>query len=374
MPPRTTLKHTLLLAVVLVALAALPSTAVANEQIPTPADLSDTSDALQTTETSLVSLDPTSGTTDIDGDGLSGIAEVRLGTNPSESDTDGDGVSDGVERNRGTDPLSADSDGDGLGDATELAGSTDPTAADSDGDGLSDGEENEQGTVPTLPDTDGDGLTDSAEVNRINSNPLVTDSDGDFLSDQSELNLGGNPNDWLSPITVPGTLAGFLFGVVLSVSISNRRIGFVRIIDELVAVRSLLGGVWENRANRSGPATEDVSEVADNNLSDPKPETIYSDEARVEQLLERNEGRMNQSSIVSKTDWSKSKVSRLLSTMADNGSVIKITIGRENLICLPGEEPSIVRTALNSGEHEQEPIPKHPPSEPTPFGSSTNTE
>lgn len=66
--------------------------------------------------------------------------------------------------------------------------------------------------------------------------------------------------------------------------------------------------------------------------------SLLSDEERVERLLEREGGRMRQADIVSETGWSDAKVSQLLSTMADEGRVEKLRLGRENLISLPEEE------------------------------------
>ncbi|KAB1197436.1 MULTISPECIES: hypothetical protein [Haloferax] len=65
---------------------------------------------------------------------------------------------------------------------------------------------------------------------------------------------------------------------------------------------------------------------------------LLSDEERVELLLERSGGRMKQANIVKETGWSDAKVSQLLSSMADNGRVEKLRLGRENLISLPTEE------------------------------------
>ena len=57
---------------------------------------------------------------DSDGDGLSDVVEVGLGTDPFDPDTDGDGADDGYELISGTDPLDAlsfpDADGDGTTD------------------------------------------------------------------------------------------------------------------------------------------------------------------------------------------------------------------------------------------------------------------
>ncbi|MFA1612123.1 helix-turn-helix transcriptional regulator [Halobellus rubicundus] len=66
--------------------------------------------------------------------------------------------------------------------------------------------------------------------------------------------------------------------------------------------------------------------------------SLLSDEERVERLLEQNGGRMKQATIVDETGWSDAKVSQLLSTMADEGRVDKLRLGRENLISLPDDE------------------------------------
>ncbi|MDR5674451.1 hypothetical protein RH858_15095 [Halalkaliarchaeum sp. AArc-GB] len=63
--------------------------------------------------------------------------------------------------------------------------------------------------------------------------------------------------------------------------------------------------------------------------------SLLSDEERVERLLEQRSGRMRQAAIVEETGWSDAKVSQLLSTMAEDGRVEKLRLGRENLISLP---------------------------------------
>jgi arylsulfatase A-like enzyme len=64
--------------------------------------------------------------TDSDGDGLTDVEELALGTNPLVADTDLDGLDDGEEQSLGTNPLVADSDGGGVNDGAEVAAGTDP--------------------------------------------------------------------------------------------------------------------------------------------------------------------------------------------------------------------------------------------------------
>jgi hypothetical protein len=77
------------------------------------------------------------------------------------------------------------------------------------------------------------------------------------------------------------------------------------------------------------------------------PEELLSDEDRVLSLLEENEGRMRQVAIVEETDWSKSKVSMLLSDMEDDGAISKLRVGRENIISLAGEEPEATKSPFD---------------------------
>lgn len=73
-----------------------------------------------------------------------------------------------------------------------------------------------------------------------------------------------------------------------------------------------------------------------------------TDEETVLQLLVSNGGRMKQSRIVENTDWSKAKVSRLLSSMEEREEITKLTHGRENLIFLGTvDEPNVSGSPLD---------------------------
>jgi hypothetical protein len=296
---------------------------------------------------------------DTDGDGLSDGAEVNeYDSDPTEVDTDGDGLSDGAEVNEyGTDPTEADTDGDGLTDREEVTEyGTDPTEADTDGDGLSDGAEvNEYGTDPTEADTDGDGLSDGAEVNEYDSDPTEVDTDGDGLTDREEVTeYGTDPTE----VDTDGDLLGDALEVSLDTGPTSglttpvALIGLaVVLIGAFVAVRgraalALRGGDGTgtsgddpgDAAQTTGGGDGDTvaADAAGTALADSLPLT---DEDRVKRLLRENGGRLQQGEFVERTEWSKSKVSRLLSRMEEDGDVEKITIGRENLVVLADGEP-----------------------------------
>jgi len=85
--------------------------------------------------------------------------------------------------------------------------------------------------------------------------------------------------------------------------------------------------------------------------SDIGQDQLLSDEDRVLKLLEENGGRMRQVTIVEETEWSKSKVSMLLSDMEEEGDISKLRVGRENIISLAGEEPEAAGSPFeNEGE------------------------
>lgn len=70
---------------------------------------------------------------------------------------------------------------------------------------------------------------------------------------------------------------------------------------------------------------------------------IRTDQERVLQLLETHSGITWQSHVVSETEWSKSKVSRVLSEMEANGTIRRYRIKRQKVVCLPGAEPDCLK-------------------------------
>ncbi len=295
--------------------------------------------------------DPT--VADTDDDGLVDGREAELGADPTVADTDGDGLDDAREVELGTDPDATDTDGDGLADAREVELGTDPTATDTDGDGLDDGRELELGADPTVADTDGDGLDDGDEV-AAGTDPTTADTDGDFLSDGTEADLGFDPTNTYTPGLYGSGVVGFLLGIAVAVSATD--------VGPLAWLRSSAertpepASAAEEPADDPAPAEPVRAEPGDDGEPDDgrgstardvferHQDALVTDAERTVRMLEAEGGQLKQSEIVDATSWSKAKVSRLLSRMADDDDVVKVSIGRENLICLPEQTPESART------------------------------
>lgn len=85
-----------------------------------------------------------------------------------------------------------------------------------------------------------------------------------------------------------------------------------------------------------GPRAPGFVDASD--LDDP----MLTDKERIRRLIATEGGRMRQRMLVERTGWSKSRVSRLLSVMVDDGTLVKLQVGRENLVCLEDTLPDIV--------------------------------
>jgi len=112
----------------------------------------------------------------------------------------------------------------------------------------------------------------------------------------------------------------------------------------VLALGAVAAAAWRSGAagavlgnDDDGTATASETDSASGTAVE-EPE-LLNDDDRVIKLLEENGGRMKQVDIVETTEWSKSKVSMLLSDMEENGDISKLRVGRENIISLAGEEP-----------------------------------
>ena len=101
----------------------------------------------------------------------------------------------------------------------------------------------------------------------------------------------------------------------------------------LVAVLGLL--LWRRTRPRDGTGTTaGTGSASGPGDPDPEPAELLSDGERVVRLLENEGGRMRQSAVTDRLDWSASKTSRTVSSLADDGEVEKLRIGRENVVSL----------------------------------------
>ena len=90
-----------------------------------------------------------------------------------------------------------------------------------------------------------------------------------------------------------------------------------------------------------GEGVTPTAQSSSNREPDDEPPPIRTDEEYVVQLLIANHGRMKQARIVEETDWSKAKVSRLLSRMEERDQVVRERAGREKVVQLADANTSI---------------------------------
>lgn len=198
------------------------------------------------------------------------------------------------------------------------------------GDGLKNQEEFEHGTDITRPDTSGNGLTDWEEVKKYGTNPLETDTTGDGVSDATLVRLGLDP-------TEPYLLHRYLVGGIIGAAIIAG--GTVWLIRKYRDTNTAAGEQSaETNTPISGSHRSENGKSAEVGEQSPIDESILTNEEVVCRALKQNDGRMRQSQIVDSTEWSKAKVSRVLSDLEENGVIQRIRIGRENVVDLNSEE------------------------------------
>ena len=195
----------------------------------------------------------------------------------------------------------------------------------------------------------GDTLADSDAVTWTGEKSF-TDQRPRVVIDGTGQGPAGTPTPTASPTgTEAGSESGWLLpaGVLLVVAALGA--------GGAVAYRSgALGGTEEGGPGASAEAgPDDGATGAAETTETPvgvTEEELLSDEERVVNLLEENGGRMKQVDIVKATDWSKSKVSMLLSDMEEEDRISKLRVGRENIVSLAGQEPDAAGSPFNDEE------------------------
>lgn len=108
---------------------------------------------------------------------------------------------------------------------------------------------------------------------------------------------------------------------------SDEGIGGFPLVAILVVVAIGLGAAALYA--RTSPGSAGAPPTGGAEASEP-----ITDEQRVRRVLEEHGGRMRQADLVEAVDWSKSKVSRVLAALAEDGVVEKTRLGRENVVAL----------------------------------------
>jgi len=155
--------------------------------------------------------------------------------------------------------------------------------------------------------------------------PLLdpSSSGSELLGDSGVLGQTGADGSALTWLALGGLVLFLLVVAGVRIAIGGRT-------DQIFESPSSLLGT---ETGRTDPSSERASQQG----------SILTDREQIHQLLETDGGKLRQSRIVDETDWSKAKVSRLLSQMESDAEIVKVRLGRENLICLRGEEPEIAR-------------------------------
>lgn len=115
-----------------------------------------------------------------------------------------------------------------------------------------------------------------------------------------------------------------------------------RLVRTLRRVSSLLGTTDGDRAAEEGGPAEPRLPRPDGDV--PPPDELFrrtgtTGEEYLVSLLRANGGRLMQNQFVDATGWAKSTVSRLLTELERQGTVTRVRVGREKIVCLPGAEP-----------------------------------
>lgn len=91
-------------------------------------------------------------------------------------------------------------------------------------------------------------------------------------------------------------------------------------------------------------ASADVSRGGKTEEQSESYPTVRTRDERIIHLLEKRDGYTWQGDIVTELPCSKSTTSRELSELENAGRIIRYRIGRENVVCLPHEEPESLKS------------------------------
>lgn len=191
---------------------------------------------------------------DQDGDGLSDMEEIIVGTSLVNPDTDSDLMLDGWEYFNGLNPLLNDS------------------AGDLDSDTLTNLFEFYIGTLPNTNDTDSDAMPDAWEYYN-GLNPTQNDANGDLDSDKllnvQEFNIGSNPQNGDSDSDSMPDFWEYTYGLNLLVDDSASDLD----LDGLSNLNEYLNGCFPNNGDTDSDDLGDFEEVVTYGSDPLNPDT-----------------------------------------------------------------------------------------------------
>lgn len=158
--------------------------------------------------------------------------------------------------------------------------------------------------------------------------------------------LGGTGRSvWYFTSNLLQILSGLLWGwVLIGVLLGSA------VVLSALGVEDVYGGLLkriddETAGERSSKALPDVSSEAvtdtEGRFSASRFERVTGmrPAAFVHLFVESNGGRVRQQTIITCLPWSKTTVSRLLDTLEEKGILVRVSTGRENIVCTPAEAP-----------------------------------
>lgn len=184
-------------------------------------------------------------------------------------------------------------------------------------------------SVSPEPDTnDGDRLVWDGERFFEEGQPSVVFSEatngGETGNGVDDSGNGNGSGDTDSPSTPPPTGSGS--GPGGSSTATTVAAGIVLLVS------GFAGGLYLGKRTGLIGRTEGESEREEQTEHETSGKELLTDEDRVVRILNEHGGKMKQAELVDETDWSKSKVSMLLSNMEEEEKISKLRLGRENVI------------------------------------------
>ena len=261
------------------------------------------------------------------------------------------------------DPLAPDSAG---GSSAVRAGDGEPTASDqptvtAEGDGSADSGDTPAATADTTTDTARDATTDTpADLTADTASRPTADAPDGSTADAPDGSTADAPDGSTggSTETPADSTAGSVATASGTDGATSESDGAVADTPERATADTYDAGERVAGEHNGAGHSDDVSADRDSRADDRAAPTDDADdtseepperraldletmakEDAVRTVIAANGGRMRQSALVEETGWSKATVSRVLSRMDDDGEVTKITVGRSNVVALPGTEP-----------------------------------